>query len=44
MKSNRRNRIEELKVVQRPKKFIQMLESKKYPPHQLLASNADEEI
>ncbi|KOF08982.1 hypothetical protein AC739_17490 [Planococcus glaciei] len=44
MKDDRRNRIGELKVVQRQKQFIQMLESKNYPPPQLLASNADEEI
>ena len=44
MNDDRRNRINELKMVQRQKQFIQMLESKSYPPHQLLASNADEEI
>lgn len=44
MNDDRRNRIDELKMVQRQKQFIQMLESKSYPPHQLLASNADEEI
>lgn len=44
MNDDRRIKIDELKVVQRQKQFIQMLESKKYPPHQLLASNADEEI
>ncbi|MGH2317966.1 hypothetical protein ACRC6Q_09360 [Planococcus sp. SE5232] len=31
-------------MVQRQKQFLQMLESNNYPPHQLLASNADEEI
>ena len=44
MNDDRRIRIDELKVVQRQKQFIQMLESKNYPPHQLLTSNADEEI
>ncbi|MDN7246291.1 hypothetical protein [Planococcus shenhongbingii] len=44
MNDDRRIRIDELKVVQRQKQFIQMLETKNYPPHQLLASNADEEI
>ncbi|MBD8015023.1 hypothetical protein QL992_04485 [Microbacterium sp. APC 3898] len=44
MKDDRCIRIDELKVVQRQKQFIQMLESKNYPPHQLIASNADEEI
>ena len=44
MNDDRRNRIDELKMVQRQKQFIQMLESKNYPPHQILAFNADEEI
>ena len=44
MKDERRYRIDELKMVQRQKQLIQMLESKKYPPNQLLASNEDEEI
>lgn len=44
MKSDRRNRIDKLKMVQKQKQFIQMLKSKNYPSHQLLASNADEEI
>lgn len=44
MNDDRRNRIDELRMVQRQKQFIQVLESKSYPPHQLLASNADEEI
>src|SRR5690606_19746354 len=44
MNDDRRIRIDELKAVQRQKQFIQMLESKNYPPHQLLDSNADKEI
>lgn len=44
MKEDRRKIIDELKMVQRQKLFIQLLESKSYPPYQLLASNADEEI
>lgn len=44
MKDDRRKIIDELKMVQRQKLFIQLLESKSYPPHQILASNADEEI
>jgi hypothetical protein len=44
MIEDRRKRIDDLKMVQRQKQFIQMLESKNYPSHQLLASNADEEI
>ena len=44
MNDDRRNRIDELKMVQIQKQFIQVLESKSYPPHQLQASNADEEI
>lgn len=44
MNDDRRNRINEIKMVQRQKQFIQVLESKKYPSRQLLAFNADEEI
>ena len=44
MKGDRRNRIDELKMIQNQKQFIQMLESRNYPSYQLLATNADEEI
>lgn len=44
MKDDRRNRIEELKKLQRQKEFMQMLESENYPPFKLPGINADEEI
>lgn len=44
MKGDRRNRIDELKRIQRQKQFIHMLEARNYPSYQLLATNADEEI
>lgn len=44
MKDNRRNRIEELKLVQKQRQFAQMLESKNYPPYLILSANANEEI
>ena len=44
MKENRRNRINELKFRQKQKQLLQTLESKNYPPHQLLSSIKEEEV
>lgn len=44
MKENRRNRINELKLGQKQKQLVQTLESRNYPPLQLLSSITEEEI
>lgn len=44
MQENRRNRINELKLGQKQKQLVQTLESKNYPPYQLLSSITEEEV
>lgn len=44
MKDNKRIKIDELKMEQKQKHLLQTLESKRYPPHQLLSSILEEEI
>ena len=44
MKNDKRNRINKLKNVQKQREFKRMLESKNYPPHQLLDLDISDEI
>ena len=44
MKNNKGNRIDELKIKQKQKLFIQTFKSKNYPPHQIFSAITDEEI